>query len=219
MCIFHQSPDYGKILLKQKFKQNSSKTINFALQISTFIAFPLTEIERSIEELIEENVLIIDKEYLVCERMVKDEYIRQVRAEAGSKGGKKSTKNFAQAKTKQIVEDVDEEEDKDEVIIKKDKIPSIVEFLMYGSILCGETNKDFHQLKFAFEAKYDSWKENRWKDGHNKQIKNWKTKLRNTFPHLKAISNQQHGKSTSQQDHQRIHDQLERSKFQQGGNQ
>jgi len=211
MCIFHQSPDYGKILLKQKFKQNGSKPVDFALQISTFIAFPLLEIEHALEELIEEKVLIIDEDFLVCERMVKDEYIRQVRASAGSKGGKTSTKKFAQAKGEQIVVDEDEDENEVEVIIKKDKIPELVEFLVYADHLCKKTNRDFHSLKFAIESKYQTWKDDGWKTGHDRPIKNWKNTLSNTFPHLKSI-NQQHGQSATD-DHKKVFDELGGSKL------
>ena len=36
--------------------------------------------------------------------------------------------------------------------------------------------------------KYDSWVENGWQDGNGKQIKNWKSKLLNTIPHLKVTT-------------------------------
>jgi len=39
--------------------------------------------------------------------------------------------------------------------------------------------------EFSVQAKYNSWIENNWKDGNDKQIKNWKTKLNNTLPYLK----------------------------------
>ena len=42
-------------------------------------------------------------------------------------------------------------------------------------------------MNFTIKAKYDSWVENNWKDGNGNKIKNWKTKLRNTWPHLKPI--------------------------------
>jgi len=39
--------------------------------------------------------------------------------------------------------------------------------------------------EYSVKAKYDSWIENDWKDGNNKKIVNWKTKLKNTLPYLK----------------------------------
>ena len=56
------------------------------------------------------------------------------------------------------------------------------EFLIY----CKEILKEkFDSYKFSLEAKYDSWIENKWKDGNGIKIKNWKTKIRNTIPFLK----------------------------------
>ena len=37
----------------------------------------------------------------------------------------------------------------------------------------------------ALKFKYEAWKENGWKDGNDKKIVNWKTKLLNTMPHMK----------------------------------
>jgi len=36
----------------------------------------------------------------------------------------------------------------------------------------------------ALELKYKAWKENNWRDGYNKRIVNWKSKLLNTIPYL-----------------------------------
>jgi len=36
----------------------------------------------------------------------------------------------------------------------------------------------------ALELKYKSWIQNSWRDGNNKKIVNWKTKLLNTIPYL-----------------------------------
>jgi len=38
--------------------------------------------------------------------------------------------------------------------------------------------------KTALKHKYDAWIENGWKDGNNKPIKNWKTKILNTLPYI-----------------------------------
>lgn len=43
--------------------------------------------------------------------------------------------------------------------------------------------------EYSVKAKYDSWIENDWKDGNNKKILNWKTKLKNTLPYLKENNN------------------------------
>ena len=47
--------------------------------------------------------------------------------------------------------------------------------------------KNFSEYEFSVIAKYESWKENDWKDGHGNKIKNWKTKFKNQIPFLKPI--------------------------------
>ena len=110
MCVMHLSHDYGTILLKQKYKQNSKQIINFALQLEKQMPFSAEIIERSLAELVAENVVQIDGDSLSQKRMVKDGKVSDVRASAGSKGGKGSKSNgkfangfasgFAQAKSK-----------------------------------------------------------------------------------------------------------------------
>lgn len=95
MCIMHKSEPYGTILLKQKDKQNGKQTKNFALKLAKHLPYDLNIIEMSLDELIGEGVLILDGDQIIQKRMVKDNYISDERAKAGSKGGK-----VAQAKIK-----------------------------------------------------------------------------------------------------------------------
>lgn len=77
--------------------------------------------------------------------------------------------------------------DKDTVIDKDtdiNKIPSELEFLDYCKIIKGI---DYKGLEFSLKAKYEAWKDNSWKDGHGVKIKNWKSKIKNTIPHLKSM--------------------------------
>jgi hypothetical protein len=104
MCLMHKEDEYGKILLRQKFKQNDKQILNFATMLAMLLPFEFAEIERGLNELINEKVLIIEDDYLICERMVKDAYISLIRSESGEKGGnktskknKKQPKNFATA--------------------------------------------------------------------------------------------------------------------------
>jgi len=60
-------------------------------------------------------------------------------------------------------------------------IPEFTEFLQFAIEQVSNINKDEVKLK------YESWKVNNWKDGNNKQIKNWKTKLLNTLPYISKI--------------------------------
>lgn len=66
-------------------------------------------------------------------------------------------------------------------------VPELPEFLEHGKELCLKANLNYESLKFSIEQKYNSWVSNGWQDGHNKKIKNWKSKLGNTLPHLKEI--------------------------------
>lgn len=58
-------------------------------------------------------------------------------------------------------------------------IPDINLFIEYA--VEKKPNVDIEAVKL----KYESWKVNDWKDGYDKPIKNWKTKLLNTLPHMK----------------------------------
>ena len=128
MCIMHKSEEYGTILLKQKYKQNESKSENlleqkskqvseFASQLSKNMPFSIQEIIEGLTELLEEKVVHIEGDKLIQKRMQKDGIISDKRSSAGSKGGKKSSErkqneNFAadfaqakpEAKTKQNTE-------------------------------------------------------------------------------------------------------------------
>ena len=127
MCLMHKSETYGKILLKQKYKQIASKNENlleqnikqnlkfayyFAYQLQKQMPFSTKEIASGLEELLNENVLHIEDDYLYQKRMVHDEEVSRKRSSAGSKGGRQSAllkqnvkqnenfaSDFAQAKT------------------------------------------------------------------------------------------------------------------------
>jgi len=60
--------------------------------------------------------------------------------------------------------------------------PTFEEFREYAEqkALDNNLDPDFQKLRFKFE----SWKENDWKTGHGRKIKNWKSTLLNTLPHL-----------------------------------
>lgn len=102
LCLMHKEPDYGKILLLQKYKQNenfayannkdlhmqNSKQINgFSILISKMLTFDSSEIEPALIELIDLKVLLIENDYLVCPRMVRDADISRIRTDAGKSGG------------------------------------------------------------------------------------------------------------------------------------
>ena len=90
MCILHKSEPYGKILLKQKYKQNESMCLNFASMLLRQMPYMMSEIHDGLEELLDNKIIEIDGDYLLQKRMVKDGELSEKRAVAGQKGGKKS---------------------------------------------------------------------------------------------------------------------------------
>lgn len=102
MCLMHKNETYGKILLKQKYKQTDNQIQNFASMVAKNLPYTENTVLLSLQELIEEKVLHIEGDFLVQRRMVKDNEISEKRALAGKSGGKKTqlnTKNFAKAKS------------------------------------------------------------------------------------------------------------------------
>ena len=68
----------------------------------------------------------------------------------------------------------------------KEDIPTYSEFKEYA--LSKKPNVNIEALQF----KYEAWKINGWKDGNDNQIKNWKSKLLNTLPHIKEQADKFH---------------------------
>lgn len=174
MCLMHKSSEYGKILLKQKYKQTDKQTKNFAKQLARSMPYDLDTIEHSLDELLTEEVLFLEESKLVQKRMVRDNYISEVRKSAGKKGGDKK-KDFAKAKSEANTESEYENEDEN---ISTSTIPTFEQLKEYA--LTKEPLLNISSLKL----KYEAWKENNWQDGNNKKIKNWKTKILNTIPYL-----------------------------------
>jgi len=61
-------------------------------------------------------------------------------------------------------------------------IPTFEEFKEHA------LSKKPNLLTESIKLKYDAWIENGWKDGNNKKILNWKSKLTNTVSYLKVDS-------------------------------
>jgi len=66
--------------------------------------------------------------------------------------------------------------------IEIENIPAFSVFKKYA--IEKKSDVDTEHLKL----KYDAWIQNGWKDGNDKKIKNWKTKILHTLPHLKNIA-------------------------------
>jgi len=76
-------------------------------------------------------------------------------------------------------------------------VPPLQEFLEYCKKNLEQNKFVYSEYEYSLKSKYDTWVANGWKDGHNKQIKDWKGKIRNTIPFLRPIqtlSNKSGGK-------------------------
>lgn len=84
--------------------------------------------------------------------------------------------------SKQESEGVDNPQSKEDYTkLNKTKlnIPDWIEFLAYGK------EKEPNVNDSALKNKYEAWVSNDWKDGNDKEIKNWKSKLMHSMPYIK----------------------------------
>ncbi len=104
-------------------------------------------------------------------------------AKYGERGGRpkgKETPKEPQENPSETPKVKEKEKEKEKV----NAIPTENEFLEYAKTI--EIFKP--ELEFSIRAKFEAWKESGWKDGNNKPIENWKTKLKNTMPYLHTTS-------------------------------
>lgn len=91
----------------------------------------------------------------------------------------KRKRNTNETQTKLIKEEKERKEEKEIYI------PEFSEFLAYALEL--KPNINNQELKL----KYEAWKVNGWKDGNDKPIKNWKSKLAQTLKYISTIEPKQ----------------------------
>lgn len=85
---------------------------------------------------------------------------------------------------------ISEVQERKKVAPKKEKEiqPDLDTFINEAErIYQNELKIDFSPFKFTVRAKYEAWINAGWKDGNGKEIKNWKSKLKNTIPHLRPV--------------------------------
>jgi len=204
MGLMHKEDEYGTILLKQKFKQTASDTLNFASMLSKLLPFDVLEIDKNLQELIEEKILKIRGEKLCCDRMIDDAKKSATRSLSGSLGGKKSVekrsnfaKEFAQANAQPKVQANAEYENANEnaignedenVIslslknqkkskkekIKKTFIPPTLE------VWCDYWRENGYRLDVATRA-WKGYDEAGWIDSNGNPVLNWKQKCQNVW--------------------------------------
>lgn len=195
MCLMHKSDCYGKILLKQNYKQTPKQSKNFALQLVKHLPYSANEIENAIDELINEKVCYFDGDYICQKRMIKDNELSLVRAKSGSKGGK-----FAQAKDKAKDKANTEYENEDEIKKKRyieycehlNKMP-IYERLARNKMI--KPTEIRHCINEFIETKYSSIGEKKDKYEVEEYFLNW---VSIDGQVLKAVNNQMKKRNAKQ---------------------
>ena len=128
-----------------------------------------------------------------CRRFVKENKLSKTRSEARKKGHEKNktTTKLNQNKNKKLQNaDNDIDNDNNIDINNNIDIPNKKEFLEFAKSKI--ENIDLEDVGL----KYEAWKEGDWHTSGDKprKIKNWKTTLLNTLPHLKKTTAKKTGK-------------------------
>ncbi len=130
----------------------------------------------------EVSIPFLDEQYIELSKTHK------VNSDNGSKGARvrwskkhSGANGGANGEPIALRKDKDIEVDKDKIKIRKD-IPTESEFLNYCQTFLNGTYLSYEK---SLKAKFLQWSENKWRDGYNKPISNWKTKIQNTLPYLK----------------------------------
>ena len=97
LCILHRSETYGRVALKDKYKDEEDICLAFAKQFAKLLPYSLPDIRLGLCELLRENVLQLRGQELGQKRMIKDGIISVKRSESGRIGGLSKS----QAKVKQ----------------------------------------------------------------------------------------------------------------------
>lgn len=102
--------------------------------------------------------------------------------------GNKATRENLMCLHEGLLKKNGEKPKKQRVVKEKDLpiIPDLDDFLAFGLAYVAE-KKLVGDYTVGLEAKYDMWRENGWRDGYNKPIKNWKVKLRNVVSYIRPI--------------------------------
>lgn len=99
LCLLHKQEAYGKLLLKQKYKQSKSKFKNFASYFVKQMPFEQDKIEASLLELFEEEVIGMTDDVLWQKRMISDGAASLAKVEMGKLGGTHSARQYGKPGT------------------------------------------------------------------------------------------------------------------------
>ena len=136
----------------------------------------------AINELIESDIITIEGDDISINYLNEqfDEFAKlsKVKSRAGQASARARKVNTCSTGVQQVLNKRDKKREDKKREDKNIPAPTWNEFLEYA--LIKKANIDQGKLKF----KYEAWVENGWKDGNDKQIKNWKSKLLNTLPFI-----------------------------------
>ena len=154
MCILHKSELYGKILLREKYKTSSNACMNFASMLVRHMPYTVEDIYEGLTELLDNEVVYIEGDYLYQSRMVKDGEISAKRAVAGKKGGEKTfclskTESKIEANTK-IEEDVEKDKEVNKFSFLKELVGLGVDRKIAEEWIKVRKNKKLTQTETAF---------------------------------------------------------------------
>ena len=157
------------------------------------IAYELRTDEKTIDSILNEFDLFVKDgdsfgSISVQKRLeARDEKSRKARENARKRWDNKQTESDVNANALQTDSDsnaIKERKGKERKGKKKEEeknIPTLDEFLKYALSHIGTLDRKIVELK------YNAWVVDDWKDGYGNPIKNWKSKLLNTIPHLQNL--------------------------------
>lgn len=107
----------------------------------------------------------------------------------GHKVGHMTSHMIGHMENGNVNENINEKESIKQAISKnKIEMPEISEMLNFAKSEIEKLGYEFSKFEYPMKSKIETWQENGWKDGHNKPIKNWKSKIKNIIPFLKPMA-------------------------------
>lgn len=89
MCVMHKSEQYGVFAIREKDRISDDISDDFARVFSFFSPYSQEVIHRAFQELLDEGVLYIYRNWLCQKRMIKDAELSEKRAKSGKLGAQK----------------------------------------------------------------------------------------------------------------------------------
>jgi hypothetical protein len=174
MCIMHKSEEYGTFLLKQNINQEATLD-DFAHKLVRFMPYEFEVIHRALHQLIDLEVIAMENCKLLQARMIRDNNLSIVRADAGSKGGKQT--QVALAKVRRKVEAKPENENEIDICIEywnNSRLSSVVSLSSKRREKLKQRFKSEH-FKANWRAAIDKLNNSSFCLGQN--ARNWKATL------------------------------------------